>query len=221
MIDVRDLTLDAPDGRLLLENLDLAVPKGGNLLVTGASGSGKSRLLRVIVGTERPARGQVRVGGKEVWPHGGAFALIGHLRIGFAFATGGLLSNLSLRDNVALPLRFLGTPAPEVERRTDEAMERLELTAVGGLRPHAVSASARKHGNLARVLALDPDLILLDDPLEGLDLSDRATAQELIQGWGIDPSRTLLVATEESDSFAFLEAERLHLSQASLSVESP
>ena len=221
MIDVRDLALDAPDGRLLLEGLDLAVPRGGHLLVSGPSGCGKTRLLRVLAGTERPARGQVRIGGREVWPGGGVLALDGHVRLGFAFASGGLLSNLSLRDNVALPLRYLGLPAQEQERRTGEALERLELTAVAGLRPHAVSASARKHANLARVLALEPELILLDDPLEGLDAADRAIAQELIQAWSADPSRTLVIAAEEADLFSYLEAARLQLSAAPMSLESP
>ena len=114
MIQASDLALHAPDGRRLLEGLELAVPRGGNLLLTGPSGCGKSRLLKVLAGTERPARGQVRVGGREVWPVGGVLALVGHLRLGFAFASGGLLSNLSLRENIALPLRFLGLPLPDL-----------------------------------------------------------------------------------------------------------
>ena len=172
MIDVRDLALDALDGRRLMEGLDLVVARGGNLLLHGPSGGGKSGLLRVLAGTERPARGQVRIGGQEVWPGGGILALAGHVRMGFAFPSGGLLSNLSLRENIALPLRFLGVSGTELERRTGEALERMNLQDVAGLRPHAVSVSARKQANLARVLALDPELILLDDPLEGLDAAD-------------------------------------------------
>ena len=107
MIDVRDLALDAPDGRRLAEGLSLAVSRGGSLLVNGPSGSGRSALLRALAGMERPARGRVRVGGREVWPGGGVLALAGQVRLGFAFASGGLLSNLSLRENIALPLRFL------------------------------------------------------------------------------------------------------------------
>ena len=220
MIHLRDLALDAPDGHLLLDGLDLAVPEGGNLLVTGPSGSGKSRLLRVVAGTERPARGQVRIGGRDIWPGGGVLGLAGHVRMGFAFASGGLLSNLSIRENIALPLRFLGVPGSELERRAEEALERMDLQAVAALRPHAVSASARKHANLARVLALDPELILLDDPLEGLDAADRAIAQNLIQAWAADRSSTLVIAAEEIHSFSFLEAERLQLSHAPMSVES-
>ena len=201
MIELRDLALAAPDGRLLLEGLELAVPRGGRVLVTGASGSVKSRLLKVIAGTERPVRGQVTVAGRAVWPGDGALALIGHLCLGLAFAGGGLLSNLSLRENVALPLRFLGLPAADLAARADGALDRLGLLAVACLRPHALSASARRHGNLARVLALDPALILLDDPLEGLDSEDRAAAQEVIRDWLQDPEKTLLLAQEEPGPF--------------------
>ena len=220
MIELRDLALVVPGGRWLLENLNLTVPRGGNHLVTGPGGSGKSRLLRVIAGTERPARGQVRVGGREIWPGDGALGLAGRVRVGVAFASGGLLSNLSLRENLALPLRFLGLPPVEVQARVVAALERLGLTSVAELRPHAVSGSARKQANLARVLALEPEVVLLDDPLGGLEAADRALTEELIQAWA-GPSCTLMIAAEEMASFPHLEAERLQLSPAAMSMESP
>ncbi len=220
MIELRDLALAAPDGRPLLAGLELSVPPGGNLLVTGPSGSGKTWLLKVIAGLEAPAGGLVRVAGRAIWPGDGALGMAGRVSVGFAFASGGLLSNLSLAENVALPLRFQGLPTTEVQARVRAAVTRLGLNAVAALRPHAVSGSARKHANLARVLALAPALVLLDDPLEGLDAADRAIVRELIQAWSVDGTCTLVIAAEEADAFTSLEAERLQLSCASLALES-
>ncbi|HEX7553061.1 MAG TPA: ATP-binding cassette domain-containing protein [Geothrix sp.] len=221
MLELRDLALDAPDGRPLLAGLDLAVPTGGNLLVTGPSGSGKTWLLKVIAGLECPAGGRVRVAGRDIWPGDGALGMAGRVSVGFAFATGGLLSNLSLAENMALPLRFQGLPAAEVQARVRAALTRLGLDSVASLRPHAVSASARKHANLARVLALAPAMVLLDDPLEGLDTADRAIVRELILAWAADSACTLVIAAEGATSFSYLEAERLQLSSMPMPVESP
>jgi ABC-type transporter Mla maintaining outer membrane lipid asymmetry ATPase subunit MlaF len=221
MIDLRDLALDASDGRLLLEGLNLSVPRGGKQLVTGPSGSGKSRLLKVMAGTERPARGQVRVGGWDIWPGDGALSLQGQVRTGFAFQAGGLLSNLSLRENIALPLRFSGVLADDTHVRTEAAIDFLGLHAVADLRPHAVSASARKHGNLARVLAMDPDLILLDDPLDGLDVEDRAAVLAVLGRWALDATKTVVLAQEEAGVSTSWATGHLDLHATFIPLEMP
>lgn len=212
MLRIRDLALDALDGGLLLSGLSLEVPLGGNLVLTGPSGCGKSRLLKVIAGTERPRAGSVAIGGVDIWPGKGAFTLAGQVRVGFAFARGGLLANLSLHDNVALPLRFQGLAGTEVAARVTAALERFGLARIARLRPHAVSECARRFANLARVLALEPSLILLDDPLGGLEPGDRASVLALIQTWASDPAGTLVIATETPDSFSSLEVISFQLS---------
>jgi ABC-type transporter Mla maintaining outer membrane lipid asymmetry ATPase subunit MlaF len=221
MIELHDLTLDALDGRPLLAGLEVTVPAGGNLLVMGPSGSGKSRLLKVMAGVEAPARGRVRVGGVDLWPGRGALGWTRRPRLGLAFASGGLISNLSLRDNVALPLRFLDLPAEEIRQRVDDALASMGLSAVQGLRPHAISASARKHANLARVMALDPEVILLDDPLEGLDSVDRGRVAGLIRTWAHEAHRTLVLAQEEPGVVAALPWIHLDLHPLSLPLEMP
>lgn len=221
MLHCQDLTLDAPAGRRLVAGLDLVVPRGGTLLLTGPSGCGKSRLLRVLAGTERPSGGSVQVAGQQVWPGSGVLSLLGHVRVGFAFASGGLLSNLSLRENVGLPLRFLGLGPDALRGRAEAALERLGILAVAGLRPHAVSATARRHANLARILALDPELILLDDPLEGLEQADRTLAFALIRDWADAPDKTLAMAQEGPEPFAGLASIHLELTALAVPMESP
>lgn len=212
MLHVDDLALDAPDGRPLLAGLHLALEPGGNLLLMGPGGCGKSLLLRVLAGTLPPRTGRVRVGGVDTWPGEGALALAGRVRTGFVFAQGGLLSNQTLRDNVALPLRFAGIPAAGAGARADAALERFGLGGVADRRPHAVSACHRKLANLARVEALQPELILVDDPLEGIEAADRAQVMDTLRAWAADPARTLVVALEEPGPFGDLPARRLHLS---------
>ncbi|HEX9082086.1 MAG TPA: ATP-binding cassette domain-containing protein [Holophagaceae bacterium] len=212
MIDVDDLALDAPDGRSLQDGLHLRLAAGENLLLLGPGGSGKSQMMRMLAGTVPPRTGRVRIGGVAVWPGEGALALAGRIRTGFVFAQGGLLSNQTLRDNVALPLRFAGTPAPQALLRAEAALKRFHLDGVAALRPHAVSACQRKLANLARVEAFLPDLILVDDPLEGVGAADRPLVLELIRAWAGDPARTLVLALEEPGPFADLPARRLHLS---------
>lgn len=221
MILVDDLALDAPDGRPLLAGLHLSLEPGANLLVLGPGGCGKSQLLRALAGTLPPRSGRVRLGGVALWPGEGALALAGRVRLGFVSAQGGLLSNQSLRDNVTLPLRFAGVPAGEAAARADRALARFGLEAVAGRRPHAVSAGDRKLASYARVAALEPDLVLLDDPLEGVEAGDRPAVLALIQGWAEDPARTLVLALEEPGSFAGLPARRLHLAPGGLAPSVP
>jgi ABC-type lipoprotein export system ATPase subunit len=213
MILVDDLALDAPDGRPLFEGLHLSLEPGANLLVLGPGGCGRNQLLRALAGVLRPRAGRVRLGGAALWPGEGALALAGRVRLGFVPAQGGLLSNQTLRANVMLPLRFGGRPEPEAARRADRALARFGLEAAAGMRPHAVSAGERKLAAFARAAALEPDLVLLDDPLEGVESGDRTDVLDLIQGWAADPVCTLVLALEEAGPFAGLPARRLHLAQ--------
>jgi ABC-type transporter Mla maintaining outer membrane lipid asymmetry ATPase subunit MlaF len=219
MLTIRELSLESMDGRPLITSLSFQVPSGGNLILTGASGKDRNRLLKVVAGTERPAAGSVQVDGVAVWPGKGAFSLAGKVKVGFAFAHGGLLANLTIQDNIALPLRFLGYPSNQAATRVAAALEAVGLTSVAGLRPHAVSDAARKHANLARVLALEPALVLLDDPLSGLEAADRSTALSLIGTWARDPHCTLVLAAEDGGAFAAIEAERLQISPVPFASE--
>ncbi len=215
MIRVDGLDLDAPDGRPLLADLHLEVGTGANLLLLGPGGCGKSQLLRVMAGTLPPRAGQVRIGGVAAWPGEGALALAGRVRMGFVFAQGGLLSNQTLRDNIALPLRFAGLPSAEALARADAALGRFGLAGVADRRPHAASACQRKLANLARVEALQPELVLVDDPLEGIEAPERPEVVDLVHAWAADPRRTLVVALEEPGPFGDLDARHLHLSPPS------
>lgn len=203
----RDLALAAPDGRPILRGVSLDVPAGGRAWIEGAPGSGKRALLKVLAGLLPPDEGSVHCGGLRLWPGEGVAALRGRVRIGFAFVQGGLLSNQTLRENLALPLRFAGRD----ERGVEAALDRFDLKAYAGLRPHALSARARKLAQLARIETLQPDAIFLAEPFEDLEGPDLTLARATIRRWAEDPGRLILLSAEEADPGLLEGAQCLRL----------
>jgi ABC-type transporter Mla maintaining outer membrane lipid asymmetry ATPase subunit MlaF len=201
------LALTAPDGRVILRDASLEIPAGGRAWIEGPPGSGKRALLKVVAGLLPPEQGEVHLGGIRLWPGDGAMALRGKARMGFAFAQGGLLSNQTLRENLALPLRFAGRSAAEVEG----VLDRLGLAAAAGLRPHALGARMRKLAQLARIELFQPDLIFLSEPFEDLEGPDLALAEGLVQGWAADPARLIMAAAEGARAGLLPEARRWRL----------
>jgi len=201
------LALSAPDGRGILRDASLEIPAGGRAWIEGPPGSGKRALLKVIAGLLRPERGEVLLSGIRLWPGEGALVLRGKLRTGFAFAQGGLLSNQTLRDNLALPLRFAGRSVGEV----GGVLDRLGLAEMADLRPHALGARARRLAQLARIELLQPEAVFLSEPFEDLEGPDLAMAEALIQGWAADPARLIVAAAETADARVLPGAQRLRL----------
>lgn len=198
-IVIEGLRLEGPTRGPLARGLDLTFGTEQALLVTGSSGSGKTRLLKALAGTAHPLAGRV--------------VRESHLRVGLALGHGGLLMNSTLLQNLTLPLRFQGMKREAAVERAEEAMAQLGLGPVGDLRPHALSDRQRKLGSLARVLAFDPDLVLLDEPLEALDPRDLPKVRAVLEAWTTDPAKALVVATERADDHADLGALRLDLDE--------
>lgn len=212
IVRLEGIRLRAADGRPVFEDLDLELPVGGRAVLCGDSGSGKTPLLKLIAGLVEPEAGTARLGGAQLWPGKGLAALGGKLRIGFAFSKGGLISNLSLRDNLLLPPLFVtDDPRPALEAQVDGLLERLGLAPFARLRPHALSARSRKLANLGRAGLLNPKLLLLDEPLADLDDDDMPLAWELLGGWAEDPERSILVAAERPEVFKLLGPRVLEL----------
>ena len=198
-ITVEDLRLEGPTRGPLARGLNLSFGTEQALLVTGASGSGKTRFLKALAGTAHPLSGRVV---REP-----------HLRVGLALSRGGLLMNSTLLQNLTLPLRFQGMKLQEAVDRAEESMAQLGLGPVGELRPHALSDRQRKLGALARVLAFDPDLVLLDEPLDELDPRDLVKVRAVLEAWASDPAKALVVATERAEEHGDLGALRLDLDE--------
>ncbi len=153
----------------VIEGVNWSVASGEFWVVAGRQHSGKSDLLLHAGGLITPASGSCRVFGCETKNFGEA-QIAERLRIGFVFAGGNLFNQLTIAENVALPLRYQrNAPLAEVARVVEELMELLELAPYADNTPANLSANWRQRAALARALVLQPELLLLDNPLGGLD----------------------------------------------------
>ncbi|KPP85873.1 MAG: putative ABC transport system ATP-binding protein [Rhodobacteraceae bacterium HLUCCO07] len=170
VISVRDLTTRF-GATVVHDGLNLDVFRGEVLGVVGGSGTGKSVLLRSIVGLKRPSAGQITVLGTDVLTADPARLHAVQNRWGVMFQDGALFSSLTVRENVAAPMRErLGIDAQTRTALADLRIAMVGLPATaGGLYPSELSGGMRKRAGLARALALDPEIVFLDEPTAGLD----------------------------------------------------
>ena len=154
----------------VLDGIDLDVNKGETLTVLGRSGTGKSVLLKLIIGLQKPDSGSIRIKGAEVTTMKTDQLDDVRKKIGFLFQYSALYDSLSVEENVAFPLRR-HTRMPDNERR-DKVRELLSLVGMeeaSAKMPAEISGGMKKRVGLARALAMEPDLLLMDEPTAGLD----------------------------------------------------
>ena len=156
--------------RRVLEGLDLDIPRGGVSAILGASGCGKTTLLQVIGGSSRPLAGDVHVFGQDVHALGRDALYALRRRIGMMFQKGGLFGDMTVFDNIAFPMREHTT----LGESAIADLVKLKLHAVGlrgaaHLLPAELSGGMARRVALARAIALDPELIIYDEPFAGLD----------------------------------------------------
>ncbi len=184
------------------EDLDLDVYRGEILGVVGGSGTGKSVLLRTIAGLQRPAAGSVNVLGTDVLNADEDTRQALENRWGVMFQDGALFSSLTVRENVEVPMRAIDQLDPAIRRKLADlkiSMVGLQYLA-GDKYPSELSGGMRKRAGLARALALDPDIVFLDEPTAGLDPIGAAAFDQLIRGLSHSLGLTVFLVTHDLDT---------------------
>ncbi len=184
------------------EGLDLDVRRGEILGVVGGSGTGKSVLLRTITGLQTPAAGSVTVLGTEMQSAEETTRAAIAQRWGVMFQDGALFSSLTVRENVEVPMRAIEGLDPAIRRGlADLKISLVGLPYLAGDKyPSELSGGMRKRAGLARALALDPDLLFLDEPTAGLDPIGAAAFDQLIRGLSDALGLTVFLVTHDLDT---------------------
>jgi phospholipid/cholesterol/gamma-HCH transport system ATP-binding protein len=206
--------------KVVLDGVDFDVHPGETLVVLGPSGTGKSVLLRHIVGLTPPDQGSVQVLGRELvgLPRSELYAV--RLQIGVLFQGAALLDSMNVRENILLGLRT-HTPLSEaeLERVAEEKLEQVGLPGIGDQMPAQLSGGMRKRVGLARAIAMDPCIVLYDEPTTGLDPVMAEVINDLIVKLARDPNVTSVVVTHDMHSAYKLGTRFLMLSRGRLLFE--
>jgi phospholipid/cholesterol/gamma-HCH transport system ATP-binding protein len=199
-IELRDVR-KAFGRKAVLDGLSLEVPEGQTLAVIGHSGSGKSVLLKTIVGLLVPEGGRIFVDGQEVGrlSREGLYTL--RRRIGYVFQFAALFDSMPVAENVAMGLRrWPGLSESEIQARVEEALDLVELHGFAASYPAELSGGQRKRAGLARAIAFRPKYLLYDEPTSGLDPVTTTVIDRLILKMKQELGVTSLVITHDMSS---------------------
>jgi len=185
LVEFKQVTFAYPGAkgdRVILKDLSLSVPRGKVTALMGASGGGKTTVLRLIGGQQKASTGQVLFDGQDVGDMAQTALYEARRRMGMLFQFGALFTDLSVFDNVAFPLRENTDLSPELIR--DIVLMKLDAVGLRGARelmPSEISGGMARRVALARAIVLDPELIMYDEPFAGLDPISLGTAAQLIR----------------------------------------
>jgi phospholipid/cholesterol/gamma-HCH transport system ATP-binding protein len=195
--------------KLVLDRLDLEVAEGESMVVIGGSGSGKSVMLKHIIGLLHPDEGKIEIDGVEIHRLAGRELTHFRRRFGMAFQEGALFDSMTVFDNVAFPLRRQTDLGPgEIAGRVRECLDMVRLEGVERKVPSELSGGMRRRVGFARAIAHQPEILLFDEPTTGLDPVTTAVIDEVICGL-LEGLRSTAVTITHDMASAFRIADRI------------
>lgn len=196
-IELRDLHKSFGTQQVL-KGLSLAIAEGETVVVLGRSGTGKSVMLRLIVGLEHPDSGTVRIHGQDITGLRGDQLNAVRSKIGFLFQDAALYDSLTVEENVAFPIRHRSDVAtPAKKDRVKEVLSFVGMEKDASKMPSDISGGMKKRVGLARALALEPDILLFDEPTSALDPITAREIEDLILKLQKERHVTSLVVTHD------------------------
>lgn len=197
------------DGREILTGVDLDVMPGETMVIMGGSGSGKSTILRLMIGSLKSDAGSIEVFGQNICGMGEDALNKVRLKFGILFQSGALFNSMTVAENVALPLQEHTRLSQEIiDIQVKIKLEQVQLRDAADLYPAQISGGMKKRAGLARAMALDPRLLFCDEPSAGLDPITSAQIDRLLLDLTKKLGIACVVVTHEMDS-AFTIADRM------------
>ena len=214
-VAVTDLGFRYPDGTQALRGVTFSVPQGACVALIGANGAGKSTLLLHLNGSASPDQGSVRIGPHLVEP---ATLEAVRRRVGMVFQDpDDQLFMPSIQEDVAFGPRNLGLPEAEVARRVASALATVDLAHLAAKPPYRLSAGEKRRAAIATVLAMTPEVLVMDEPTTGLDPRARRQLIDLLKGFG----HTRIIATHDLDLVLELCERTIILHEGAIRADGP
>ncbi len=212
--------------KVIHSGLDLDVRSGEILVLFGGSGTGKSTLLRAIIGLDAPASGSIFLEGEDITQFNERQWREVRKKVGYSFQNGALFDSLTVAENLEFPLRELtDLSALEITKARQDMLERIGMPDIGGLYPAELSGGMQKRVGMARALMLNPALILYDEPTAGLDPANIKKISSLMLDrkanglTGILVTHDVPCALAVGDRIAFLHEGRIAVIQDRAAID--
>jgi cell division transport system ATP-binding protein len=217
MISFENVTKRYPGGRDAIRNVSLKIDAGELIFLTGHSGAGKSTLLKLIALIERPTRGQVLVGGRNIGRLPERQIPKHRRKIGMVFQDHKLLADRSIFDNVALPLIIGGASHREIQKRARAALDQVGLLERERNKPGMLSTGEQQRVGIARAVVARPELLIADEPTGNLDPQLSLDIMQIFKRFN-DVGVTMLIATHDLALLERLGGRRIALADGEITT---
>ena len=189
-----------------LNGVDLTIYRGEFCSIVGTSGSGKSTMLNMLAGLEKPTKGEIVIAGQHLEKmNENQLVKFRREHVGFIFQSFNLLGTMDAVENVALPLMFRGVPKKERMEKADKMLDLVGLSKHKDHRPNEMSGGQQQRVGVARALVLDPEIIFADEPTGNLDSNTSAEVMRLMQKIVRERNQTLVMVTHDNHLASFAD----------------